>query len=114
MNISPISARTIPSMKSNKITNSSQQTKVDNINNNEASIEPSPLMLKYPPALIGVMNGICWGSAGYVAGKGISMLCKNNITSKAPLAMSTIVGVGTGIYSFIQAKKIQNTYKTNV
>ena len=35
-------------------------------------------------------------------------------TSKTSLAINSIIGVGAGIYSYIQAKKIQNTYKTNV
>ena len=44
MNISPISARTIPTMKSSKVENSSQQTKTDAPQNDNVNIEPSELM----------------------------------------------------------------------
>ena len=114
MNISPISARTIPTMKSSKVKNSSQQTKTDVPQNDNVNIEPSELMLKYPPAVIGLMNGVCWAGVGYAFDKCVSKLFKMGTKSKTSLAINTIIGVGTGIYSYIQAKKIQNAYKTDV
>lgn len=107
MNISPLSVKITPTMKAN--TNKTEQTPSTNVEKENTSIEPNELMQKYPPALIGLMNGVCWASVGYAFDKGVSKIFKMGTKSKTSLAINTIIGVGTGIYSYIQAKKVQNS-----
>ena len=72
---------------------------------NACSISPS--YSAYPPAVVGIVNGLCWGTVGYAFDKGCAKLFGYKSNNKTSLAVNGIIGTGMGIYSYIQTKKIQ-------
>ena len=95
MKIAAISSNT-PVMKLNS---KKQSIKTEN---NDSGV-PS-----YPPVVVGVVNGLCWGMVGYAFDKVCSKLFGYKSSNRMSLAINGIIGSGMGIYSFIQAKKCKN------
>ena len=62
----------------------------------------------YSPAVVGVVNGLCWGTVGYAFDKVCSKLLGYKSSNKVSLPVNGIIGAGMGIYSYVQAKKYGN------
>ncbi|MCD8377329.1 MAG: hypothetical protein LUB59_00915 [Candidatus Gastranaerophilales bacterium] len=61
--------------------------------------------LKYPPAVIGLINGGCWAMVGFAFDKLCSKMFKYESKTKISMAINSVIGAGMGIYAYIQAKK---------
>ena len=59
----------------------------------------------YPPAVVGIANGLCWGTVGYAFDKICSKLFGYKSSNKMSLSINGIIGAGMGIYSYVQVKK---------
>jgi len=67
---------------------------------------------KYPAAVVGIVNGLCWSSVGFAFDKICSKIFKYESSNKVSLAINSIIGAGMGIYAYVQAKKMQKADTT--
>lgn len=105
-NISSISYNNLASFKNNPAQQAPKKSFADKIEANNEKV------LSYPPIAIGLMNAVCWTTVGLAFDKLCSKIFKMNSSGKISLGVNGLLGVGMGIYSYNQAKKLQKTAKT--
>lgn len=102
-NISPVNYNSPASFKNNVAPQQPKKTLAEKIDANNEKV------LKYPPAVIGLMNAFCWTTVGLAFDKMCSKLFKTNTSGKISLWVNGLLGAGMGVYSYFQAKKLQKT-----
>lgn len=102
-NISSVGYNSFASFKNNSVVQAPKKTFAEKIEANNEKV------LKYPPVVIGLMNAFCWTTVGLAFDKICSKLFKTNTSGKISLGVNGLFGVGMGIYSYCQAKKLQKT-----
>lgn len=103
MSISPVSINNI-SFKSKQIQQApkvEKPTLADKINENNRAV------LKYSPATIGVVNGVCWTTVGMAFDKLTAKMLDRPSGTKSSLIINSLLGVVMGVWASAQAKKLQ-------
>ena len=103
MSITPVSINNV-AFKSQKIQQAPKAQKptlVDRINENNRAV------LKYSPATIGVVNGVCWAAVGMTFDKLTAKLLNRPSGTKSSMIINGIIGGVMGIWAYSQAKKLQ-------
>ena len=104
-NISSVNYNTLANFRSTSTPKQPQKTLAQKIEANNEKV------LTYPPAVIGLMNAVCWTSVGLAFDKMCSKLFKTNSSTKVSLAVNGIVGAAMGLYAYNQANKLQKAAK---
>ncbi len=104
-NISSVGYSTLASFKNNATPQAPKKTFAEKIEANNEKV------LKYPPAVIGLMNAFCWTTVGLAFDKICAKVFKTNSNGKISLAVNGLVGAAMGIYTYIQANKLQKADK---
>jgi hypothetical protein len=107
MNLSPVSCNNVYSFKANQTEAPQKKSFAQKIEANNQKV------LTYPPAVIGVMNAVCWAAVGATFDKLCSKLFKTNTNPKTSLAVNSIIGLGMGTYAYLQANKLQKACKAD-
>ncbi len=103
MSISPVSINNISfkSQQTQQAPKAQKPTLADRINENNRAV------LKYSPATIGVVNGVCWTAVGMTFDKLTAKLLDRPSGTKSSLIINGLLGVVMGVWACAQAKKLQ-------
>ena len=103
MSISPVSINNVSfkSQQTQPAPKAQKRTIVDRINENNRAV------LKYSPATIGVVNGLCWAAVGMTFDKLSAKLLNRTSGTKSSMIINGIIGGVMGVWAYSQAKKLQ-------
>lgn len=65
--------------------------------------------LKYSPATVGVVNGVCWAGIGFMFDQAYKAIFKAKGNLKTSIILNGLIGLGMGAYAYHQASKLEKS-----